>query len=117
MILIELIDHFMLHVAVALCQQPPINVSLIDVNPRRLTFSWKSAVQESNCSMTSDSIGHDITSNCSTCSVSTRTTATCDVLLPSECTFSIRNMVCGQTGMSSDPIRVTLKGMQQLLHN
>ena len=92
---------------VDLHQQVPYDVRLNITDGNQLNFSWTSV--DSSCI----SISYNIDSTCDTCTMTTNTTAvTCPVpQLPTVCMFSIRSMICGQVGMPSHPLMVTLRGL------
>ena len=88
-------------------QRVPGDLHLTIPNGNQLSFSWTSV--DSSCL----SISYNINSTCGSCPMTTNTTAvTCPVpQLPSVCMFSIRSVVCGQVGMPSNPLMLTLKGL------
>ena len=99
------------YTTVVLYQEAPSGVTLTDVKPNELTFSW--TLVDSAC----DPSGYNITSDCGTCRIATATTATCtDLRLPSRCYYSIQNVVCGQVGPASTPITITLRGTYMYIH-
>ena len=89
---------------------PPNNVCLSDTYEGTLVFNWTSPIQK--CT----SISYQISSDCGSCPETTSTTTVnCSVGAitheASNCTFSVRSVVCGRTGEANRPIIVTLKGM------
>ena len=92
-------------------QEAPDGVTLTDVRPDQLTFSWSQI--DPNCS----TVQYQYTFDCGSCSLATPTStlANCyDLQLSTtarNCTFSVGSEICGFTGPSSNPITVTLKGM------
>ena len=89
---------------------PPTNVQLVDVNSKQLVFNWSS--EESNCS----TLQYNIDSDCGICTNTVTTFATCSIDLSAitnnMCTFAIQSVVCGNiSGILSDPLSITLKGM------
>ena len=98
-------------------QQAPGNITLTDVRPGQVIFSWSQI--DSNC----PAVQYQNTFNCGRCSLAipTSTLANCyDLQLSTtarNCTFSVSSEICGFTGPSSNPITVTLKGMLLRIYN
>ena len=85
-------------------------MSLSDAYEGTLIFNWTSPIQ--NCI----SISYQISSDFGSCPKTTNTTTVnCSVGAitheASNCTFSVRSVVCGRTGEANSPIIVTLKGI------
>ena len=89
-------------------QRAPSGVNLTNVRPDELTFAWTQI--DPNC----PTVQYNITSDCGSCSTGSGTSATCSNLQLSaterNCTFSIKSMICGFTGPSSNAVTVTLRG-------
>ena len=88
--------------------QEPSGFVILNVSMKEITFIWTA----SNF-ICPESTSYIIISNCSVIScITTRNKAICsNLLIPSVCTFSIHNVVCGQIGPVTNTITVTLKRM------
>ena len=104
------IHHFhtdIIHVSVSF--PPPNDVRVVDVQPGQITFNWTSL--DTEC----DSLSYNIISyNCGRCpSTTSNTSVTCTnvVALGQVCTILVQTVVCGNTGILSQPTTVMLKGI------
>ena len=94
---------------------PPNDVRVVDVRPGQITFNWTSV--DAEC----DSLSYNIISyNCGRCpSTTSNTSITCTnvVALGQVFTILVQTVVCGNTGILSQPTTVILKGINYYQHS
>lgn len=89
----------------------PSDVSLLDANPKLLTFKWSSVA--TNCS----AVTYITEFDCGTCANNTGlTSVNCSIDVPitstsRSCKFAVKSVVCGNTvGNASNIVSTTLRG-------
>ena len=103
---------------IAVMVSSPNNIRVIDVKPKRLTFTWNDSenLQQTHIFSDTDSIVYNIiASNCGTCPNSTTSlSATCVDVIADErvCSFALQAVVCGNRfSPISDPMKIQIKGI------